>query len=57
MKKAFLFLNVTLDLDEGAIFGFNNNVDYGGGVYISVPSSLIMNITFKGVFFIIMVQS
>ena len=42
-------LNVTLD--EGAVFAYNNNVDYGGGVYISVPSSLIMNITFKGVIF------
>ena len=44
-------LNITLD---GGIAFFNNsNVDYGGGVYISVPSlsSLTTNITLKGVAF------
>ena len=44
-------LNVTLD---GQIaFSNNSNVDYGGGVYISVPSlgSLVTNITFSGVIF------
>ena len=42
-------LNITLD---GQIAFFNNsNVDYGGGVYISVPSLglLATNITFSGV--------
>ena len=42
-------LNITLD---GEITFFNNsNVDYGGGVYVSVPSSgsLATNITFSGV--------
>ena len=45
-------LNITLD---GQIEIYNNiNVDYGGGVYISVPSldSLTTNITFSGVTFI-----
>ena len=44
-------LNITLD---GQIAFYNNsNVDYGGGVYISVPSlgSLTTNITFSGVTF------
>ena len=44
-------LNITLD---GQIaFSNNSNVDYGGGVYISVPSlgSLATNITFSGVIF------
>ena len=44
-------LNITLD---GQIaFANNSNVDYGGGVYISVPSlgSLATNITFSGVIF------
>ena len=44
-------LNITLD---GQIRFYNNsNVDYGGGVYISVPSlgSLTTNITFSGVTF------
>ena len=44
-------LNITLD---GQIaFANNSNVDYGGGVYVSVPSlnSLATNITFSGVSF------
>ena len=44
--------NITLD---GEIEIYNNsNVDYGGGMYISVPSSdsLATNITFRGVIFV-----
>ena len=47
-------LNITITLDGQNAFFNNSNVDYGGGVYVSVPSldSLTTNITFSGVVFV-----